>query len=175
MSDGTPAISPAQASGREGIDAVRAMEPALRRYFLRRVRAQDADDLIQEVYVALQARRSTTPVEDWQRYLFTVANNVLSQFWARQARLPTQSLEPVHTQRVTDVAADHVCQERERLDRAMRVILALPATTRDVFVMHRFDDMTYERIAAAHGISVSMVEKHIMAALRALLAAETDR
>lgn len=152
--------------------AIAAHEAALRSYFRRRVSAQEVDDLIQEVYLALQARRATAPVEDLQRYLFTVAGNVLNRRWSRQASQPTVALQPEMVERLTDVATDRICQERERLDRALAVIASLPEKTRDVFVMHRFDDMTYDRIATLQGISVSMVEKHIMAALRALLAAE---
>jgi RNA polymerase sigma-70 factor (ECF subfamily) len=50
----------------------------------------------------------------------------------------------------------------------MQAIAALPARTRDVFVLHRFEEMSGSRIAAALGLSVSAVEKHIMRALKVL-------
>ena len=50
----------------------------------------------------------------------------------------------------------------------MEAIDALPARTRDVFVLHRFEEMSGTRIAVALGLSVSAVEKHIMRALQNL-------
>ena len=40
------------------------------------------------------------------------------------------------------------------------------------FLLHRFEEMTYQRIARELGISVSAVEKHMMAALKALFLRE---
>jgi DNA-directed RNA polymerase specialized sigma24 family protein len=46
---------------------------------------------------------------------------------------------------------------------------AMPVRTQEIFLLHRFEEMTYPAIAAALGISVSAVEKHIMIALRLLV------
>jgi RNA polymerase sigma-70 factor (ECF subfamily) len=61
---------------------------------------------------------------------------------------------------------------RERLKRIREAIANLPPRTRDVFVLHRFEDMTYKSIADGLGISVSAVEKRIIVALKHLKAAE---
>jgi RNA polymerase sigma factor (sigma-70 family) len=47
---------------------------------------------------------------------------------------------------------------RRRLERAMR---ALPRPTREVFLAHRLDDMSYSEIAERTGLSVNEVERHI--------------
>ena len=57
----------------------------------------------------------------------------------------------------------------------MQDILALPERTRDVFMLHRFEQMSYPEIARAFGISVSAVEKHIIKALRRLTEASNGR
>ncbi|MBN9318891.1 MAG: hypothetical protein J0I28_04290, partial [Caulobacterales bacterium] len=57
-------------------DAAR-LEPALRRYFRRRAAAHEVEDLVQEVFIRLQSRRSEEAVEDMDRYVFVVAANVL--------------------------------------------------------------------------------------------------
>lgn len=52
-----------------------------------------------------------------------------------------------------------------RLERLHAAFASMPAPTRDVFAMHRFDDLPYERIAIRLGIEIDEVEAHIAAAL----------
>jgi RNA polymerase sigma-70 factor (ECF subfamily) len=58
--------------------------------------------------------------------------------------------------------------DREALQVVVSAIEGLPTRTRDVFVLHRFEEMTCSGIAEQLGMSISAVEKHIMKALRAL-------
>jgi RNA polymerase sigma-70 factor (ECF subfamily) len=51
--------------------------PALRRYFERRVGAAEAEDLVQDVFLHLQARAVGGAVDNVERYLFRIAGNVL--------------------------------------------------------------------------------------------------
>jgi RNA polymerase sigma-70 factor (ECF subfamily) len=48
----------------------------------------------------------------------------------------------------------------------------LPAQTRQVFVMHKFEGLTHTEVAHRLGISRSAVEKHVSTALRRLLERE---
>jgi DNA-directed RNA polymerase specialized sigma24 family protein len=52
--------------------------PDLRRYFAKRAPVGQIDDLIQEVFMRLQAHRADAPIEHLDRYLFTVAASVLT-------------------------------------------------------------------------------------------------
>ena len=63
---------------------------------------------------------------------------------------------------------------RQNLAAAAGVIRALPPRTRDAFLLHRFEDLTYRQIAGRLGVSVSMVEKHIAEALRQLKKSRDD-
>lgn len=145
-----------------------ALEPGLRRFFRRRAPAADIDDLVQEVFVSLKARRAETPIENIDRYLFTVAGAVLSRRY-RTERGRASAGEAAGDE-AQELSPERVVIGRERLKLAMEVIAGLPQRTREVFVLHRFEEMSYQRIAAELGISVSAVEKHIMLALRALTA-----
>ena len=72
-----------------------------------------------------------------------------------------------------------VAPEHKRLSRygtmELEDIMALPERTRDVFLLHRFEEMTYSDISQHFGISLSAVEKHMIKALRLLSRAATDR
>jgi len=53
-------------------------------------------------------------------------------------------------------------------------IARLPKRTRDVFLMHRFDNLSYDRIAHRLGISVKTVEREIARVLCAIREARED-
>ncbi len=55
-----------------------------------------------------------------------------------------------------------------RIARAEEAIALLPDLTREVFIMHRFEDLSYERIARRLDIDVKEVEAHIAATLVAV-------
>jgi RNA polymerase sigma factor (sigma-70 family) len=144
--------------------------PGLRRYFGKRVPADQIDDLIQEVFLRLQAHHANAPIEHLDRYLFTVAASVLTDR-ARRRAVRHESVHETFEERhhpVEERSPERVLLDREDLDVVMQAIDALPARTRDVFVLHRFEEMSGSRIAVALGLSVSAVEKHIMKALQIL-------
>lgn len=144
--------------------------PALRRYFQRRIMPCDVDDLVQETLLSLQARKSTVPIDNPQGYLFTIASHVLAKYRQREARL-RDCLESVagEASEAEEISPERTIIGKDGLDRALALIEDMPTRTRDIFVLHRFEDMTYSAIARRHAISVSAVEKHIMAALRILV------
>ena len=61
-----------------------------------------------------------------------------------------------------------------RIARVEAAIAGLPELTREVFFMHRFEDLSYERIARRQCIDVKEVEGHIAATLIAVRRALKD-
>lgn len=59
--------------------------------------------------------------------------------------------------------------------RALAALNELPERTRRVFVLVRFEEMSYKLVAQRLGVSVSAVEKHVMKALRHLNARLRDQ
>ena len=53
----------------------------------------------------------------------------------------------------------------ESLERLLQALARLPESTCRALVLHRFEGLRYADIARQLGVSVSMVEKHISAAL----------
>ncbi|WGR62228.1 RNA polymerase sigma factor (plasmid) [Paracoccus ferrooxidans] len=62
-------------------------------------------------------------------------------------------------------SAEMVLVCRESLRRVMQAILALPPRRREIFVLHRFGELTYDEIAARLGISRNTVMVQIVNAL----------
>ena len=134
--------------------------PGLRRYFQKRVSAAEAEELVQEVFLAMHARSAAEPIDNVQGYLFRIAANLLSK---RSEHAHVQLDEALEF-------ADGFSPERILIGRqeAARVIVAidnLPPRTREAFALHRFEEMTYEAIARRLGISVSAVSKLVARAL----------
>ncbi|HEX4268571.1 MAG TPA: sigma-70 family RNA polymerase sigma factor [Steroidobacteraceae bacterium] len=145
--------------------------PWLRRFFSRRAPPEAVDDLMQEVFLRAHASGiGSSPIEHLDHYLFRVASSVLADRARRRAARRYSlhgSLEE------DDHPHEHLTPERilldgEALSRVVSAIAELSPRTRDVFILHRFEDSSATTIAAQLGMTVSGVEKHIMKALRHL-------
>lgn len=53
----------------------------------------------------------------------------------------------------------------ELLKKMERAMLKLPRSTREIFLAHRLDDMSYQEIADRTGLSVRQVERHMAKAI----------
>jgi RNA polymerase sigma-70 factor (ECF subfamily) len=141
--------------------------PGLRRYFAKRAGGAEADDLVQEVFVRLQARAAGGTVDNVERYLFAIANNVLvsrhryeaARVIGRQAPL-TEALQPVE-----DLTPERVLIGKQEYQRMVAALRALPPRAREAFIFHRFEEMSHPAIARRMGISVVAVRKLISRAM----------
>jgi RNA polymerase sigma factor (sigma-70 family) len=151
--------------------------PALRAFFSRRANANDVEDLVQEVLLRIQKRQPGAVVANVEGYLFEVAANVLIDRGRRdrtRRRSDHCELQELHHP-VDDLSPERVLQGRETVARAMAALNELPERTRQVFILVRFEEMSYKRVAQRLGVSVSAVEKHVMKALRHLHARLRDQ
>jgi hypothetical protein len=57
---------------------------------------------------------------------------------------------------------EHANPELKKLERAM---LKLPRSTREIFLAHRLDDMSYLEIADRTGLTVRQIERHMAKAI----------
>lgn len=161
-------------SGMEAIYA--AHEGELTRYLRRRAPRQDVSDLVQECFRRLAAKDSFTRALIAQpgAYLVRTARNLLTD----RARTDDVRLRAHHHSFEDDDIAGpdpHAALEaREALRRVERAIARLKPQTGSIFVMHRFDGLSYEEIAEAKGITVKGVEWHIAQAMIAIRKARAD-
>lgn len=144
--------------------------PALRRYFRRRAGAAEAEDLVQEVFIRLVARSQGEAVEDVERYLFRIANNVLISRHRHDTAL-VRKADDAHEpfDKADEISPERALIGKQALSQLASAVQALPPRTREAFVYHRFEEMTYAAIAARMGISASGVEKLIQRAMEHIL------
>jgi RNA polymerase sigma-70 factor (ECF subfamily) len=160
------------AIGLETADPVAPLLPAVRRFLMKRAQRDDVDDLVQEVALRMHTRRADGEIANLEGYLFQVAQSVLTDRARRdqsRARGRHQPMEEYHHP-VEGRSPERVLIGKEQLSRLIAAVGDLPERTRQAFVLHRFEEMSYAAIARHMGISVSAVEKHIMRAIRLLAA-----
>jgi RNA polymerase sigma-70 factor (ECF subfamily) len=165
----------------EGVDAghheplealAREYRGALLRFFTKQLGSSaDAEDLTQEVFVRLVRHKDRKSIRHMEAYLFQTASNLLRDHVRRNATHRVNdhvSFEEFHYEGHYAGAVpseEYVYEGREAIDAFLSVLAELPPRRRTVFLMHRFQGYSYGAIATKLGISVSVVEKHMMKAL----------
>lgn len=127
--------------------------------------AQDAEDLMQEAWVRLASYGQDKPVHSPEAFLMRTALNLsVDRYRHELVQGELVSLEDVV---LLDVApsAEAAVLGKERVARLAVCLGRLTERTRDIFLAHRIDGMTYAEIAEAYGISVSAVEQHVSKAM----------
>jgi RNA polymerase sigma-70 factor (ECF subfamily) len=143
---------------------------------LRRVRRfaghrGNAEDLLQEALMRLEAAAATQKIANREAFVVRAARNLAIDESRKEAVRGSIGIDALPLSAFADDCPlpDEVMIARERLCLVTNAIANMPERTRDIFLMHRLDEMTYREIAATIGISVSAVEKHIARAAMALM------
>jgi RNA polymerase sigma-70 factor, ECF subfamily len=128
--------------------------------------SQDAEDTVQEVFVAiLQSRRRLTEVRDFTAYLFTALRRAAARCAARRARAPILSDNAVSEAAVGAALSDDRSPYGERLDHA---IAALPAEQREVIALKIDGELSFAQIAQIVGVSINTAASRYRYALEKL-------
>jgi RNA polymerase sigma-70 factor (ECF subfamily) len=129
---------------------------ALRRRFGR----EQAEDLSQEAFFRLRAYEDAE-IRRPRALLMTIAGNAASEQRRRLHAPAPDRLEQV------ELAEDHSWQDGDQDAQLLlkQIIAYLPPRLRDVFVLHRFEGLTYAEIARRLSISPKAVEWRMSRAL----------
>lgn len=147
-------------------------EPAVRAWLRSRMIAEaDIDDLIQEAYAKFSALKSAQHIERTDAFFFqTVRNLLIDQVrHSRVVRLDAvadiESLS-AHSDAPTP---ERILQTRIELERLSKAVRGLPDRCRRIFTMRKVEGMSQREIAAALGVSESIVENDCVKALRTVM------
>lgn len=160
-----------QLSGVEVAALFKRFQPALVRFFERRsFTPADAEDLTQEVFVKIT--RLDRSVNIWQpeAFLFQIAANVLRDRLRRDsARHRDRHVEfDVEVDGNEVPSEESVYEGRESLQRLLAALQGLTPKCRTMFVLHKYEGLSYSEIALRYDVSVSAVEKHMINAMKHL-------
>ena len=129
-------------------------EPALRRYFSRRANAADIDDLVQEVFVMLQARGVESEIENVEGYLFRTAASALSRrhrtptwAWGRQEEVDDESAP------TDEFSPERILIGKEALQAMLTALKEIPRRSAMAFMLFRVERLPQEEVARRMGVS----------------------
>lgn len=166
-----------------GLQAVfMAQRPALLRFLRARGAGEDAEDLLQDLWVKLEGGPPAVPVAEPLAYLYRAADNLMLD--RRRSAVRRSAREDAWGEAadgaepgVSDApSAERVLSGRDELRRVQGALDALGERTASIFRRHRVEGIGQRDIAEEAGISLSAVEKHLQKAYRALatLKAESE-
>jgi RNA polymerase sigma factor (sigma-70 family) len=168
----------------QGLEALyHAYRADLLRFLIARTGdAGEADDILQDVWIKVQAPTGK-PIANGRAYLYRIAHNlVIDRLRERQRRMRRE-------RRWSDERTDHAAgveaadpadsAEDEMLAREEVALLAsalatLPGGARRAFELHKLNGMSHAEVAQHMGISKSGVEKHMAVAMKYLRRALLD-
>ncbi len=134
----------------------------------------DAHDVLQESFQKLMHLDGLQEMENPRAYLYRTATNIIidrqrkGQHHTRYIREVVSSTDiGIATASATIPPDRHVAAQQE-LEMVTQALNQLPDKCRQAFLMHREDHKKYSEIAEALNVSVSMVEKYIIQALKHL-------
>jgi len=149
-------------------------------FFHRRIAEEDdAQDLAQQVFARLIQAGPRQDMDFCPALVFHIANCVLrDRFkWRKSNRIARYDpFEETHENLLfcEQPQQDRILEARQRLTAVYEEIEKLPATRKQVFLLHRVRDFSQREVADHLGLSVRSVEKHMVKAVLHLSRALDD-
>lgn len=133
-----------------------------RRAVLRQgIAGHDADDLVHEAFLKVEAYQREHEVRSQEALLVRAAVNLSIDRMRRSALLPLSDGPDLYE--IADSAPDaaRIVEARSRLRRLAEGLDRLSPRARRILLKRRLDNMSYAEIAAAEDMSVAAVEKQV--------------
>jgi len=148
-------------------DLYSTQAPRLHRFFARCSGRQDAGDLVQESFARLaaaDAARGNT-IEQPEAYLHRIATNVLRNRAKIALQRSIRQHVPAEEERLVGPDLISALEARDLLNRLQTSLMRLKPGTREIFLAHRVDGLSYKEIAENRGLSEKGVEWHMRKAI----------
>ncbi|MBX3301088.1 MAG: sigma-70 family RNA polymerase sigma factor [Nitrospira sp.] len=137
------------------------------RHLTLKLRSRDqAQDVAQETFLRVLTQDSSVPIEQPRAFLYKTAFNLtIDQFRRQQCRAEEPlDADVVQSALIVPAEQEKVLAFKEQVRLLYEALMELPPRCRHVFLLHKFKERSHAEIAAQLGISISMVEKHILKA-----------
>lgn len=147
---------------------------AVHRYLARRIGADDAEELISEVFIIAFERRDRFDllVDTAAPWLFGIARNLVSR-WYRTVSRRDRAFERLLSRSTIDIgdSLDDVVDvlDAQRLAQSLGQALdAIAEADREALLLFAWENLTYEQIAQTQGVPIGTVRSRMFRARRIL-------
>lgn len=127
----------------------------------------EAQEILQDVFIRIwNARETIDPSKPFSSFLFSIARNLIRDFFRRAAR--DNRMRQLLAERGSELY-DHIesaLDHKETSEILQRAIDALPQQRKMIFTLCRMEGKSYEEVAAIMGISVSTVGNQLTKATK---------
>jgi RNA polymerase sigma-70 factor (family 1) len=127
---------------------------------------EDAEEVVQEIFVNLYFRRKEIdPKSNLEAYLKTALKfKVIDAY--RMQQLHYRHIDKIMSEaNLSQATADDQLEIKEFKLSILSACRKLPEKCREVFIMFRFEELSHQEIAERAAISVSTVKKHLHKAM----------
>lgn len=144
--------------------------PRLCQFILRYIHSKSiARDLIQDVFHSVwENRRNLKPNGKLRAYLYTAARNQALKYLRDEEGLNHTDVEDFSLLKSSAITPEEQLTYDEFEQKVLEAIQQLPERRRQVFLMHREDNLTYRETAEVLGLSIKTVETHMSRSLKFL-------
>ncbi len=133
----------------------------------------ESRSLVQEVFVDLWTKRSKIHIkQSLKSYLFKSVRNI-SLDYIKHKNVESKYLK--HSQHESESDDRDLIEEAELNACINRAVEELPEKCREIFLLCRFEDLTYKEIADRLNLSIKTIEMQMSIALKKLRLKLTDR
>ncbi|AMB86141.1 RNA polymerase subunit sigma [Pseudomonas agarici] len=128
---------------------------------------QAAEDVVHDAYLRVLERSSQTPIQQPRAFLYRTALNLAIDDHRRNVMRRVESLDALDQEERFFMPSPQASMDHgQRLDMLQRAMAELPALCRQSFTLRKLEGLSHQEIAERLGISRSLVEKHIVNAMK---------
>ncbi|HEV7379034.1 MAG TPA: RNA polymerase sigma-70 factor [Dyadobacter sp.] len=141
----------------------------LYRIALSKVRsAENAMEIIQEIFLDLWLRRELVQIEDLERYLYTAVKYKVLDFYKKEVQRKIYAESVTLNNQDGSSATEDVLAYNELSHSIFACIEKLPEKTKVIFELNRIQGQTADEISRELDVPLRTVEYHITQGLKAL-------
>lgn len=138
-------------------------------YAFSSLRSRDAaEDIVQDVFVALSERPEGPPRDNAKAYLYRAVRNQALNYRKQHRILRRDQIDLGRVGPDVQQGTDFTVRRHQLAEAIKRGIEAMSPRQRQVFTLSRHHDLSYAEIAAVLGVGVRTVETHMTRALHML-------